>query len=339
MFRFEDPKYLYLLLLLAIIYILSCISRKRKLKRFGETQLIKALMPDASSKRQHIKFLIALFAAAMLIVALARPQMGMTIDNEKKQGIEVVIALDISNSMLAEDVSPNRLECAKQLISSTIDRMDNDKVGIVVFAGDAFNMLPITSDNISANMFLDAINPSLITRQGTAIGDAINLTTKSFTSKENVGRAVIVITDGEDHEGGAEEAAKEAAKKGIRVFIIGVGKDSGAPVPDPADKNKYIVDKNGQTVISRLNKDMCRKIAEAGKGTFIYLTNAPTARERLFNDLDKIKKSEMSSAVYSSYAEQFQWVALIALIALIIDAIIMERKNHVLRKLNLFKKR
>ena len=339
MFRFEDPKYLYLLLLLAlwaIIYILSCISRKRKLKRFGETQLIKALMPDASSKRQHIKFLIALFAAAMLIVALARPQMGMTVDNEKKQGIEVVIALDISNSMLAEDVSPNRLECAKQLISSTIDRMDNDKVGIVVFA---FNMLPITSDNISANMFLDAINPSLITRQGTAIGDAINLTTKSFTSKENVGRAVIVITDGEDHEGGAEEAAKEAAKKGIRVFIIGVGKDSGAPVPDPADKNKYIVDKNGQTVISRLNKDMCRKIAEAGKGTFIYLTNAPTARERLFNDLDKIKKSEMSSAVYSSYAEQFQWVALIALIALIIDAIIMERKNHVLRKLNLFKKR
>ena len=280
-------------------------------------QLIKALMPDASSKRQHIKFLIALFAAAMLIVALARPQMGMTVDNEKKQGIEVVIALDISNSMLAEDVSPNRLECAKQLISSTIDRMDN----------------------ISANMFLDAINPSLITRQGTAIGDAINLTTKSFTSKENVGRAVIVITDGEDHEGGAEEAAKEAAKKGIRVFIIGVGKDSGAPVPDPADKNKYIVDKNGQTVISRLNKDMCRKIAEAGKGTFIYLTNAPTARERLFNDLDKIKKSEMSSAVYSSYAEQFQWVALIALIALIIDAIIMERKNHVLRKLNLFKKR
>ena len=263
----------------------------------------------------------------------------MTVDNEKKQGIEVVIALDISNSMLAEDVSPNRLECAKQLISSTIDRMDNDKVGIVVFAGDAFNMLPITSDNISANMFLDAINPSLITRQGTAIGDAINLTTKSFTSKENVGRAVIVITDGEDHEGGAEEAAKEAAKKGIRVFIIGVGKDSGAPVPDPADKNKYIVDKNGQTVISRLNKDMCRKIAEAGKGTFIYLTNAPTARERLFNDLDKIKKSEMSSAVYSSYAEQFQWVALIALIALIIDAIIMERKNHVLRKLNLFKKR
>ena len=211
MFRFEDPKYLYLLLLLAlwaIIYILSCISRKRKLKRFGETQLIKALMPDASSKRQHIKFLIALFAAAMLIVALARPQMGMTVDNEKKQGIEVVIALDISNSMLAEDVSPNRLECAKQLISSTIDRMDNDKVGIVVFAGDAFNMLPITSDNISANMFLDAINPSLITRQGTAIGDAINLTTKSFTSKENVGRAVIVITDGEDHEGGSEEETR-----------------------------------------------------------------------------------------------------------------------------------
>ncbi len=342
MFRFEDPKYLYLLLLpalCAIIYILSCISGRRKLRRFGDAQLLKALMPDASVKRQHLKFVIALFAAAMLIIAFARPQMGMTVDNEKKQGIEVIIALDISNSMMAEDVSPSRLECAKQLISSTIDRMDNDKVGIIVFAGDAFSQLPITSDNISANMFLDAINPSLITRQGTAIGQAISLATKSFTQKEGVGRAIIVITDGEDHEGGAEEAAKEAAKKGMRVFMIGVGKESGAPVLDPANKNSYLTDKNGQTVISRLNKDMCRKIAEAGKGTFIYLTNAPTARERLFGDLDKIKKSEMSSAIYSSYAEQFQWVALLALIALVVDAIIMERKNRVLRKLNLFKKR
>lgn len=342
MFRFEDPKYLYLLLLLAlcaIIYILSCISSRRNLRRFGDAQLLKALMPDASVKRQHLKFIIVLFAAAMLIIAFARPQMGMTVDNEKKQGIEVIIALDISNSMMAEDVSPNRLECAKQLISSTIDRMDNDKVGIIVFAGDAFNQMPITSDNISANMFLDAISPSLITRQGTAIGQAISLATKSFTQKEGVGRAIIVITDGEDHEGGAEDAAKEAAKKGMRVFMIGVGKESGAPVPDPANKNNYITDKNGQTVISRLNKDMCRKIAEAGKGTFIYLTNAPTARERLFSDLDKIQKSEMSSAIYSSYAEQFQWVALLALIALVVDAIIMERKNRVLRKLNLFKKR
>lgn len=342
MFRFEDPKYLYLLLLLAlwgIIYILSCISAGRKMRRFGDPQLVKALTPDASAKRRHLKFLITLFAAAMLIIAFARPQMGMTVDNEKKQGIEVVIALDISNSMLAEDVPPNRLECAKQLISSAIDRMDNDKVGIIVFAGDAFCQLPITSDNISANMFLDAISPSLITRQGTAIGQAINLATKSFTQKEGVGRAIIVITDGEDHEGGAEEAAKEAAQKGMHVFMIGVGKESGAPVPDPVNKNKYLTDQNGQTVISRLNKDMCRKIAEAGKGTFIYLTNASTARERLFGDLDKIKKSEMSSAVYSSYAEQFQWVALLALIALVIDAIIMERKNRVLRKLNLFKKR
>ncbi len=332
MFRFEDPKYLYLLLLLilwAIIYIVSCIVHKRRLRKFGDPELVKALMPDASPKRQYLKFIIVMFAAAM----------GLTVDNEKKQGIEAIFALDISNSMMAEDITPNRLESAKQLIASTIDRMDNDKVGIVVFAGDAYSQLPITSDNVSANMFLDAISPSLITRQGTAIGQAINLATKSFTQKEGVGRAIIVITDGEDHEGGAEEAAKDAAKKGIRVFMIGIGKTGGAPVPDPSNKGKYLTDKQGQTVISHLNKDMCRKIAEAGKGSFIYLTNTPTARERLFGALDKIKKSEMSSAVYSSYDEQFQWVVLLALIALVADAIIMERKNHVLRKLNLFKKK
>ncbi len=342
MFRFEDPKYLYLLLLLilwAIIYIVSCIVHKRRLRKFGDPELVKALMPDASPKRQYLKFIIVMFAAAMLIVALARPQMGLTVDNEKKQGIEAIFALDISNSMMTEDITPNRLESAKQLIASTIDRMDNDKVGIVVFAGDAYSQLPITSDNVSANMFLDAISPSLITRQGTAIGQAINLATKSFTQKEGVGRAIIIITDGEDHEGGAEEAAKDAAKKGIRVFMIGIGKTGGAPVPDPSNKGKYLTDKQGQTVISHLNKDMCRKIAEAGKGSFIYLTNTSTARERLFGALDKIKKSEMSSAVYSSYDEQFQWVVLLALIALVADAIIMERKNHVLRKLNLFKKK
>lgn len=342
MLRFEDPKYLYLLLLLvvwAVIYVASCFVRRRRLRRFGDPRLILGLMPDASPRRQHAKFAIAMLAAAMLIIALARPQMGLAVDNEKKQGIEAIIALDISNSMMAEDVAPNRLECAKQLLSSLIDRMDNDKVGIVVFAGDAFTQLPITSDGISANMFLDAVKPSLISRQGTAIEQAINVATKSFTQKENVGRAIIVITDGEDHEGGAEKAAADAAKRGIRTFVIGVGGESGAPVPDPANHGRYITDKSGETVISRLNKDMCRKIAEAGKGTFIRLTNAPTARERLFSDLDKIKKSEMSSAVYSSYDEQFQWFALLALIALIADAVIMERKNRILRRLNLFKKR
>lgn len=340
--RFEDPKYLYLLALIAVwvlIYVASCVRRRSRLRRFGDAQLVKLLMPDASVKRQHLKFALAMFAAAMLIVALARPQMGLTVDNTKKQGIEVMFALDISNSMMAEDVSPNRLDCAKQLISSTVDRMENDKVGIVVFAGDAYNQLPITSDNISANMFLDAITPSLITRQGTAIAQAINISAKSFTQKENVGRAIVIITDGEDHEGGAEDAAKEAVKNGIRVFVIGVGRDGGAPVPDPQNHGRYLTDKNGQTVISRLNKDMCRKIAEAGKGSFIYLSNAPVARERLFAELDKLKKSDMSSTVYSSYAEQFQWMALLALIALVLDAIVMERKNRIWRKFNLFKRK
>ena len=341
MFRFEDPKYLYLLLLIllwAMIYIFSLISRKKKLKRFGNIGLLENLMPDVSIKRQHLKVALALIAAAALIVSLARPQMGMTVDNTKKQGIEIIIALDISNSMLAEDIAPNRLESAKQLISSTVDRMDNDKVGIIVFAGDAYSQLPITSDNVSANMFLDAISPSMITQQGTDIAKAINLASKSFTQAEGVGRAIIVITDGENHEGGAEEAAAEVSKKGIQVYMIGVGKETGAPIPDPSSRGGYLTDRNGETVITHLNKDMCVKIAEAGKGQFIYLNNIPVARERLFDSLDKIKKSELSDTVYSSYDEQFQWIALIALILLVLDAMTMERKNRVFKRINLFKR-
>lgn len=342
MFRFEDPKYLYLMLLIlmwAMIYVLSLIRRKRSLKRFGNLSLLAGLMPDVSVKRQHWKFALAMLSVASLIFALARPQMGMTVDNTKKQGIEIIIALDISNSMLAEDVPPSRLECAKQLISSTVDRMDNDKVGILVFAGDAFSQLPITSDNVSANMFLDAISPSMITLQGTDIAKAINLAMKSFTRAEDVGRAIVVITDGENHEGGAEEAAAEAAKNGIQVFIVGVGKETGAPIPASSGKGGYLTDSKGETVITHLNKEMCAKVAEAGKGQFIYLNNITVAREKLFNSLDNIKKSDMSDTVYSSYDEQFQWIALIALLLLVVDAIVMERKNRVFKRINLFRKK
>lgn len=341
MFRFEDPQYLYLLslpLLWAAVYLLSLAGRKRKLKHFGDLDLLADLMPDVSVKRQHYKAALVLSAAAALIVSLARPQMGMTVDNTKKQGIEIIVALDISNSMMAEDIAPNRLECAKQLISSAVGRMDNDKVGIIVFAGDAFSQLPITSDNVSVNMFLDAISPSLITRQGTDIAKAMDLASKSFTQAEGVGRAIIMITDGENHEGRAEEAATDAAKKGINIFMIGVGKETGAPIPYPSARGGYLTDSGGETVITHLNKDMCVRIAEAGKGRFIYLSSIPAARESLFSSLDKIKKTEMQDIVYSSYDEQFQWTALIALILLALDSLTMERKNRLFKRINLFKK-
>ena len=211
MFRFEEPAYLYLLLLLpllAVFYLYSNYRKRKAIRRFGDPVLMAQLMPDVSKYRPDVKFWLIFAAIGLFAVLLARPQFGSKLETVKRKGVEVIIALDISNSMLAQDVQPNRLERAKRLISRLVDEMENDKVGMIVFAGDAFTQLPITSDYISAKMFLESINPSLISKQGTAIGAAINLATRSFTPQEGVGRAIIVITDGENHEGGAVEAAK-----------------------------------------------------------------------------------------------------------------------------------
>ena len=234
MLRFEDPIFLWLLLvipLLVLIRLYNWHKRRRKLQKFGDLALLKMLMPDVSSYRPTIKFGLIVMALGMLILMLARPQMGTRISHEKREGIESIICMDISNSMKAEDVIPNRLDKSKMLVENLVDHFTNDKVGLIVFAGDAFVQLPITSDYVSAKMFLQDINPSLITTQGTDIAGAINMAMHSFTQQQGVGRAIIVITDGEDHEGGALEAAKAASKKGINVFILGIGNTKGSPIP------------------------------------------------------------------------------------------------------------
>ena len=218
MFRFEEPAYLYLLLLLPLLaafYLYSNYRRRKAIRKFGDPILMAQLMPDVSKYRPDVKFWLVFAAIGLFTVLLARPQFGSKLETVKRQGVEVMIALDISNSMLAQDVQPSRLQKAKRLVAQLVDKMQNDKVGMIVFAGDAFTQLPITSDYISAKMFLESIDPSLISKQGTAIGAAINLAARSFTPQEGVGRTVIVITDGENHEGGAVEAAKVAAEKGI----------------------------------------------------------------------------------------------------------------------------
>ena len=232
MFRFEDPIYLYLLLLIPVLVLIRwwmvMIQRKR-LRRFGDLELVRQLMPDVSRFRPLVKFCLLLAALALLIVMLARPQMGTRISQEKRTGIETIIALDISNSMLAEDVAPSRLDRAKMMVENLVDHFTNDKIGLIVFAGEAFVQLPITSDFVSAKMFLSSIEPSLIETQGTDIATAINMATHSFTQEEGVGKAIIVITDGEDHEGGALEAAQEAKDKGMRVYLLGIGSTKVLP--------------------------------------------------------------------------------------------------------------
>lgn len=338
MFRFENPAFLYLLIIIPVIIVIRLLEmrkRKLKLKKFGDLSLLKQLMPDVSSSRKSLKFWLMIAALALLIVMLARPQMGTKISQEKRKGIEVIISLDISNSMRAEDVVPSRLDKSKMLVENMVDNFTNDKVGLVVFAGDAFIQLPITSDYVSAKMFLQNTDPSLIATQGTDLAGAIELSSKSFTQQDKVERAILIITDGEDHEGGAIEAAEKARKNGIRVFVLGVGSTKGSPVPD--GNGGYMKDNSGQEVISALNEEMCKQVAQAGGGAYIHVDNTSLAQRQLNDELTKLQKGDISSVVYSEYDEQFQAVGILVLILLIIEMLILERKNPFFKKIKLFK--
>lgn len=338
MLRFEDPIYLWMLLIIPILVLVRFIvwqKRKRNLRKFGDPSLLKEMMPDVSKYRPTIKFSLLLSAITILIFMIARPQVGSKISHEKREGIEVLIALDISNSMLAQDVIPSRLEKSKLLIEDLVDHFTNDKVGLVVFAGDAFVQLPITNDYVSAKMFLQNINPSLITTQGTDLARAISLSQSCFTQREHIGRAIIVITDGEDHEGGALEAAREAYKKGINVFILGVGTSKGAPIPD--GNGGYLKDNSGQTVLSALNEQMCQQVAKAGNGVYIHVDNTSDAQERLNKELSKLQSGISDTVVYSEYNEQFQIFGIILLLLLIVETILLESRNPLFKQINLFR--
>ena len=339
MFRFENPTYLWLLLIIPILIIIKIMMwyvQRKKLSRIGNPTLLKELMPDVSRFRPWVKFLLLITALSSLILALARPQFGSKISHEKRNGIEAIIALDISNSMLAQDVQPSRLDKSKLMIENLINSFINDKIGLVVFAGEAYVQLPITSDYVSAKMFLSDITPSLISAQGTDIARAIRVSLSSFTQQKGVGKAIILITDGEDNEGGALEAVKEAKEKGVNVFILGVGDSKGAPIP--LGNGEYLKINHGQTVMTALNENMCKEIAQAGSGTYIHIDNTSLAQEQLNNELSKLQKGDSDAVVYSEYNEQFQIVALLSFILLLIEVCLLERKNPLFKRFNLFKR-
>lgn len=330
MFRFENPQYLYLMagiIVLAVIHYLSLYSKKRRLKEYGDPDLLKQLFVGVSRWRPEVKFWLCQLALASFIIALARPQFGTRMEKQERQGIEALIVLDVSNSMMAEDVKPNRLEKAKMMISNMVENMKDDKVGLVVFAGQAFNQLPITSDYVSAKMFLETISPAMVSVQGTDIAAAIDLATRSFTNQEGVSRAIFVITDGEDNEGGAVEAAKEAAKKGMRVYMLGIGDPNGAPIPQQGSSN-YILDEEDNVVVSKLNEDMCREIAKAGNGSYIYVDNSSSAQVKLNEQINRLAKTRMESQMYNDYDEQFQGFVLLGLMFLLLDIMLQERENQ-----------
>lgn len=338
MFRFADPNFLYLLILLPFLvalYLYSNYHRRQNIRKYGDPALLKGLMPTISKYRPDIKFWLIFAALTLVILMLARPQFGSKMETVKRSGVEAVIALDISNSMLAEDVTPSRLDKSKKLISRLVDTFNNDKVGLIVFAGDAFTQLPITSDYVSAKMFLETINPSLITTQGTDIGAAIRLAMKSFTPQEGVGRAIVVITDGENHEGGAVEAAKEAAKKGIQVNVLGVGLPDGAPIPIEGS-NDFRRDREGNVIVTRLNEAMCQEIAKEGNGIYVRVDNSNSAQKAINQEINKMAKSDVESKVYTDYNEQFQVIAWMILLLLLVEMLILDRKNPLFKNIRLF---
>jgi Ca-activated chloride channel homolog len=341
LFRFANPEYLYLLLLLpvlVILYIINDIRKRKALHRFGDRDLVLKLVPEMSKTRPLLKFILQLFGVVAGIIMLTRPQFGSKIEEVKKQGIEVIIALDVSNSMLAEDIQPNRLIRAKQAIARLVDNLDNDKIGLVVFAGDAYTQLPITTDYVSAKMFLSTINPDMVPKQGTAIGAAIDLCIRSFSPGEGKSKAMIIITDGENHEDDPVAKAEEASKTGIVIHSIGIGSTEGVPVPLVTNgKKDYLKDIDGNTVISKLDEDILKRIAVSTGGNYVRASNSNIGLDEVFGQIKKMKKQDLESKIYTEYNDQFQIFAALAIFMLVVDFIVMDRKNRRLSAIRLFK--
>lgn len=341
LFRFANQEYLYLLLMLPVfisLFIINEYRRRRSLKKLGDPALVNRLIPEISGIRPVIKFIFVIVALSSAILILARPQFGAKIEEVRKQGVEVIIALDVSNSMLAEDIQPDRLTRAKQAISRLVDNLENDKIGLIVFAGDAYTQIPVTTDYVSAKMFLSTINPDMVPKQGTAIGSAISLAARSFTPGEGRSKAIIIITDGENHEDDPVAEAEEASEAGIVIHTIGIGSTEGVPVPfGTGGKRDYLKDADGSTVITKLDEEILKKIAVTAGGNYIRASNSNIGLEEIFSDIRKMKKDELETTMYTEYNDQFQIFAAIVLFFLILEFIIMERKNRRLQNVKLFR--
>ncbi len=345
MFSFANPEYLYLLILILVIFglfLLSRMIRAKNIRKYGNPALLEAQMPDVSKYKPWIKISIQLVALALIVIILARPRaMGNSkAETINVQGIEVMVALDVSNSMLASSTDdPNgisRLQQAKLLLEKLIDKLGNDKVGLIVFAGDAYTQIPITADFVSAKMFLSNIEPSMVPTQGTAIGAAIKMAANSFTADDKIQKSIILITDGENHEDDAVEAAKDAHDKGIQINVLGVGTPKGAPIPI-GGKGNYMKDESGNIVITQPNEQIAQDVANAGKGIYVSGTNRD-ALNVLDARLKELSKSNISKNVFSPNDEQFPVFAWVALALLICDIFVLDRKISWLKNINFFSK-
>ncbi len=341
MFRFENIWALYGLVLIPVFIILFLFIlrwRNKNLLKIAELPLQHIVLPQLSKTKIVWRFVFWLTALSLIIIAIANPQFGTRLEDVKQEGIDIMIALDVSNSMKAQDLQPNRLESAKQAIGRLINNMVNDRIGIVIFAGQSYVQLPITSDYGSAKLFLRNISTDLVQTQGTAIGSAIDLAAQSFDQNSKTNKVIIVITDGENHEDDAVKAAEKAAEQGVRVFTIGMGSESGVPLPIINNGNVvgYYKDNDGNTVVSKLNTTLLKEIAAAGNGVYVQAGKNSSALNVAMNELNKIEKKEYGSRKYTDFEGRFQFFIAGAILLLLAETSLSERKSKLLQRLNLF---
>ncbi len=338
MFRFENIDMLWwlgLIPLLIVVYLIYIRARARRLTRFGNPLTLAQLMPEASPKRVRRKFMLVLVAITLIIIALARPQFGSKLKEVTSRGVEILLAVDVSNSMLAADFEPNRLERTKFAIERLIEQLREDRIGLIVFAGDAYVQLPITSDYIAARNFARHLSPNMVTRQGTALGAAIDLAALSFSPGSEGSRILIVISDGENHEDDPLAAAERAAEQGITIYTIGIGTEQGAPIPW---EGGYLTDEGGNMVVTRLDEAMLEQTALTAGGAYIRATNRSIGLEEIVRRIAETEGAETTAQVFDEYNEQFQYLLAAALVLLILETLIIPRKNRLLAKFNIFKK-
>lgn len=338
MFRFANPEYLYLLLgalLLAAMYVWSSRRRKARLARFGADTTLKSLMPEYSPRRGRYKFIIFTVAWCLVVLALARPQLGSKLREVRRTGIEIVVAVDVSNSMLARDFEPNRLERTKYAIGRLLEGLQQDQIGLVAFAGDAYMQLPITSDYLTARNFVRELSTDMVSRQGTNIGAAIDLAASSFSSGSEGARVIIVISDGEDHDSDPIPAAQRAADKGIKIYTIGIGTPEGAPIELPG--GDFIRDEKGEIVVTHLDEQTLEHIALSTGGAYIRSDSKSVGLAEIVEQINKTQKQDLTSTIFEEFDEQYRYPLGAALLLLVLEVFILGRKNRLLARFNIFK--
>lgn len=344
MFELEEKWYLYLLIvipMMALLFLYVQVWKKKRQKAFGDLDLLDKLSPDKSNFKPGLKFCLLILSLVFLVIGLVNPKIGTKLETVKREGIDVIFAIDVSKSMLAEDVAPSRLEKGKQLVSQIINNLGNDRIGIIAYSGSAFPVLPITSDYNVGKMFLQTMNPGMISSQGTSIDQAITLATTFIEKKDKTNKLLIIITDGEDHSEAAEEAAEEAKKLGLKIITVGVGTENGGTIPLKVNGEVQSLqrDQNNEVVVTKRNEEILKRIAKSAGGGYIDGNSTKNVLEYIKNALDNIQKTEFESTQIADFKSQFQWFLGFGFLLLFVDVLIFERKTKWIKKLNLFNER